>query len=137
MELKEKLGTRPDSNNIKISWGLFWCPACKIGVERQLSNGHRNKTCGCQRHIRDMSSPKEEKRNRLQHQKARQYATLHCKHYNQGPYSCLNRAVRNGNEINCYRCEFFEEIKNTYRKELIAGDCRTGFSETTEHLIKS
>jgi len=31
----------------KISFGLFLCPYCNKIVEKQLSNGKRDKSCGC------------------------------------------------------------------------------------------
>lgn len=43
MKLIKKLGTRKNKNNTQISWAIFWCDYCKQEVERQLSNGLRNK----------------------------------------------------------------------------------------------
>ena len=130
MKKLDNLGTRLADNGIKISWGLFLCPACGIEVERQLSNGHRNKTCGCQRHVRDMAVPKEEKQDRLKHQEARQYATLHCKHHS----GCLNKTYKTNKLLPCYQCDLFEEVKNCYQDEIIPNECY-GFDEMTEHKV--
>ena len=34
----------------KVRYGIFWCGYCKQEVERQLGNGKRNKSCGCQKY---------------------------------------------------------------------------------------
>ena len=47
MELIRKLGTRINKNGNLESWGLFLCPDCLQEVEKQLSNGLKQKFCGC------------------------------------------------------------------------------------------
>jgi len=55
MKLIRKLGTRLSKNGkTKISWGLFIGPGCGEEVERQLSSGLRNKSCGCQQRTQFM-----------------------------------------------------------------------------------
>ena len=48
MKLLQKLGSRAESANSTNlrQWGLFECPVCKEQVERSLSHGRRNKSCG-------------------------------------------------------------------------------------------
>ena len=47
MKLIKKLPARKDKNGKWLSYALFWCDFCKQEVERLLSNGRRNKSCGC------------------------------------------------------------------------------------------
>lgn len=47
MELIKKLGTRKNKSGNYISYGLFLCPYCLQEIERQLSHGKRDKSCGC------------------------------------------------------------------------------------------
>lgn len=52
MELIKKLGTRLPKNcnsKRKLSYGLYLCPYCNKQVEKWLSNGKINKSCGCMR----------------------------------------------------------------------------------------
>ena len=51
MELIKKIGKResPDVEHPQY-WGLFYCPFCKKEVESHISNGRRNRSCGCQSH---------------------------------------------------------------------------------------
>lgn len=46
MELIRKLGTRLENNRL-TSWAIFLCPFCLKEVERRLSQGKRDKSCGC------------------------------------------------------------------------------------------
>lgn len=57
MTLIKKLGTKNNKNGSKISYGEFFCNFCNQIVERRLSNGLRNKSCGCQRY--KLSSEKQ------------------------------------------------------------------------------
>ncbi len=51
MDLIKKIGRRKSKTaKTAQSWGLFYCPACNKNVEKNLHNGKRNKTCGCQQH---------------------------------------------------------------------------------------
>src|SRR3990167_9901836 len=47
MKLIRKLGTKINKNGYKVRYGVFKCPDCLQEVERQLSNGIRQKSCGC------------------------------------------------------------------------------------------
>ena len=127
MKKLDNLGTRPNCKGIKISWGLFLCPACGVEVERQLSNGYRNKTCGCQRHVRDMAVPEEEKRDRLKHQEARQNAALYCPYY----YECYTEAGREDKAMNCYSCEKREKVESNCHQGQVG--CCGDFNEMTEY----
>src|SRR3990167_5599956 len=49
MELLRKLGTRL-INGKGVSFGIFKCPDCLQEVERRLTNGLRDKSCGCIRY---------------------------------------------------------------------------------------
>ena len=48
MKLIEKTGSRQESQNSTRTkqWGLFECPVCKEHVEKPLSHGRTNKSCG-------------------------------------------------------------------------------------------
>ena len=48
MKLIQKIGSRQESkSSIKTKqFGLFECPVCKEHVEKPLSHGRKNKTCG-------------------------------------------------------------------------------------------
>ena len=48
MKLIEKTGSKPESTNSTNTrqWGLFECPVCLTHIERPLSHGRRNKSCG-------------------------------------------------------------------------------------------
>ena len=48
MKLIEKTGSKPESANSTNTrqWGLFECPVCLTHIERPLSHGRRNKSCG-------------------------------------------------------------------------------------------
>ena len=48
MKLIEKIGSKPESKNSTKTkqFGLFECPVCKEHVEKPLSHGRKNKTCG-------------------------------------------------------------------------------------------
>ena len=46
MELIKTLGTKPNKNNILISWALFKCPDCLQEVIKQLGHGKSAKSCG-------------------------------------------------------------------------------------------
>lgn len=48
MKLIEKTGSKPESANSKRTkqFGIFECPVCSTHVERPLSHGKKNKTCG-------------------------------------------------------------------------------------------
>lgn len=47
MELIGKLSPRKNKKGIVESWGYFYCVYCKNYVERKLSDGLRQKSCGC------------------------------------------------------------------------------------------
>ena len=47
MKLINNLGTRVSKNNKLESWGLFLCPYCNKIIERLLSCGKKQKSCGC------------------------------------------------------------------------------------------
>ena len=49
MKLLRKLGTRTDKNGYKRSWAEFLCKISNCGkiVERKLSDGKKQKSCGC------------------------------------------------------------------------------------------
>lgn len=52
MKLIKYLGKRKNRTGFNLScWGLFWCPYCDKEVEKDLSNGRRQKSCGCNRII--------------------------------------------------------------------------------------
>lgn len=46
MELIRKLGRKLINDNL-ISYGIFLCPDCLKEVEKSLSNGYKQKSCGC------------------------------------------------------------------------------------------
>ena len=48
MKLIQKTGSKPESTNSKRTkqFGIFECPVCHEHVERPLSHGRRNKSCG-------------------------------------------------------------------------------------------
>ena len=48
MKLIQKIGSRQESiNSTKTKqFGLFKCPVCQEEVERPLTHGRRNKSCG-------------------------------------------------------------------------------------------
>ena len=48
MKLIQKIGSRQESKNSTktTQFGLFECPVCKEHVEKPLSHGRKNKTCG-------------------------------------------------------------------------------------------
>jgi len=48
MKLIQNTGSKPESKNSTRTkqWGLFECPVCKEHVEKPLSQGRRNKSCG-------------------------------------------------------------------------------------------
>lgn len=46
MELIKKLPTEK-VNNYRISFGLFLCVYCNKKIKKRLSNGRRDKSCGC------------------------------------------------------------------------------------------
>lgn len=50
MKLIEKIGSRVESinSNKTKQWGIFECPVCLTHVEKPLSHGRRNKSCGKQ-----------------------------------------------------------------------------------------
>ena len=47
MELIKVLQTRVNTKGVLQSWGLFLCSYCLQEVERRLSHGKRQKSCGC------------------------------------------------------------------------------------------
>ena len=47
MELIRNLEMRMDKSGHWQSWAVFWCDFCKQEVEKRLSHGKRNKSCGC------------------------------------------------------------------------------------------
>src|SRR3989304_3190954 len=49
MKLIRKLGSRLSKNGYKQSYGIFWCDFCKQEVEKTLSHGYRDKSCGCRK----------------------------------------------------------------------------------------
>jgi len=50
MKLLRKLGTRISKKGHLESWAIFKCPDCLQEVERQLSNGKRQESCGNHQH---------------------------------------------------------------------------------------
>ena len=48
MKLVQKIGSKQESQNSTRTkqWGLFECPVCKEHVEKPLSHGRTNKSCG-------------------------------------------------------------------------------------------
>ena len=62
MELVRKLGTRISKTGKKQSWAVFKCPDCLQEVEKQLSHGKRDKSCGCVRYINSSKKLKGKKR---------------------------------------------------------------------------
>lgn len=51
MELIEKLETRL-LHGKWVRFGIFKCPCCLIIVERKISQGKRDKSCGCNQHAK-------------------------------------------------------------------------------------
>jgi hypothetical protein len=49
MELVAALGIKSTASGKGQAWGLFFCPFCKTNVERWVSDGKRNRSCGCHR----------------------------------------------------------------------------------------
>jgi|SRR3972149_2254825 len=47
MQLIKKLGTQLDKNGRKQSWAIFKCLGCLQEVEKEISGGKRDKSCGC------------------------------------------------------------------------------------------
>ena len=47
MKLLRKTRVKITENGNKIRYGIFWCDACKQEVEKQISNGLKQKSCGC------------------------------------------------------------------------------------------
>ena len=50
MKLIRKLDTRINKNGIRESWAVFWCDFCNREVEKRISGGKRDKSCGCNRY---------------------------------------------------------------------------------------
>lgn len=48
MELIRKTKTTLTKKGNKIRWAIFKCPYCLQEVERQISNGLKQNSCGCQ-----------------------------------------------------------------------------------------
>jgi len=46
MKLIRKLDIRKDKNGYKRRWGLFWCADCLQEVERQMTQGKKQISCG-------------------------------------------------------------------------------------------
>ena len=49
MKLIKKLGRRIYAGRLE-SFGIFWCEGCEQEVEKTLSHGLRDKSCGCNRY---------------------------------------------------------------------------------------
>ena len=47
MQLIKILLTRKNKKGLSESWGLFLCPYCLQEVEKRLSSGKKQKSCGC------------------------------------------------------------------------------------------
>ncbi|MEK6933090.1 MAG: hypothetical protein AABW56_04845 [Nanoarchaeota archaeon] len=56
MKLIRKLGTRLSKGGHFISWAVFECPDCLQLVEKQLSHGKRDKSCGCTQYIKNKAN---------------------------------------------------------------------------------
>ena len=67
MLLIRKLDIRKSkTGNSCQSWGLFWCPFCERGVEKNLGHGKTAKSCGCVQHAENKTNYKHgEKGTRL------------------------------------------------------------------------
>lgn len=130
MKLIRKTKLRYTKSGNPQQMGMFWCPYCQSEVERPYGNGLQYKSCGCARfkHKRK-PGPIPARLNESKNKKARQYATLHCPNHR----FCLDLAAKNSNQLNCYRCEFFEEVKNAWHGEVEHNPCNLDFNETTEH----
>jgi len=50
MEFLREIESRIDKRGHKIKWAIFKCPDCLQEVERRLSNGYKQKSCGCLKH---------------------------------------------------------------------------------------
>ena len=58
MQLIKKTKKEKTKNGNSISYGLFLCPYCLQEVERQINNGKRQKSCGCQQYSEDIINKK-------------------------------------------------------------------------------
>lgn len=56
MHLIKRLPTRKRSSGGIVSWGLFLCTLCNKEVEKPLSQGKYNASCGCQGRGRSVDS---------------------------------------------------------------------------------
>ena len=60
MELIAEIESRRDKKGILRKWGKFYCEPCKNYVERTLSQGKRDKSCGCIQYEILKGKPKSE-----------------------------------------------------------------------------
>src|SRR3990170_4135877 len=72
MELIRNLPTRRDKNGYAVSWAVFKCLACLQEVERRLTNGLKQNSCGCVQYKLSSESNKGQKRTEESRQKMRE-----------------------------------------------------------------
>ena|SRR3972149_5655023 len=56
MKLVRNLPARKNKSGNSISWAVFWCDGCEQEVEKQLSHGKRDKSCGCKQYLENKAN---------------------------------------------------------------------------------
>lgn len=136
MKLIKRLKTERTKGGHPCGMGLFQCAYCGSLVKKQLSNGFRNKSCGCRKYIRVIKpKPKPKlktiKPTRKERIEARQNASLNCLYYQ----DCLNRAIK-GKSMVCYQCKQFKSVKDNYLKEVTHSLFSNKHNQYNEHKIR-
>lgn len=111
MELLHK--TQPKRiNGRSISMGLFLCPYCKHQVERGMTNGRANRSCGCRRWKRQ---DKEKRVRKYDCQRGKK----ECPDVEKVARVCLkcNKTFDSASKYNrlCPKCDY-ENQNNYYRR---------------------
>ena len=56
MKVLRNLPARRNKNGKFKSWAIFWCEGCLQEVEKPLSNGLRDNSCGCKQHTENIAN---------------------------------------------------------------------------------
>ena len=115
MELLKYLRYEMNKNGNKVNIGLFLCPYCLQEVERQLSAGKKQKSCGCVSNKLKSEAKKGIKKSKEHRQKISE--------------TRIKKEIAKGEKNPFYGKKHTEESRRKIKNKEITEECRQKISE--------
>jgi len=116
LKLIKNLGSKINSTGRKQSCGLFYCTFCNKEVEKQLGNGVRDKSCGCNQYSEEwLQSIKDRRKKQVSPMKGRKHSEItkfKQSEVKKGKFVGKNNpSWQGGKSFESYSSEFNESLK--------------------------